>query len=279
MFAMRLRGPLAAAAFGLMTMQAPAADAAVSFSASLGNLAASVTFDVLPGSKLEVVLTNTSAFATGVPAEILTAVFFSGADGLTPASATVATGSTVINTYNNTGIYDNQQPPAGNVGGEWAYTSVGSGAPTGATSGISSSGLGGLFGGANLNGPNLQNPLALDGMQYGIVSASTAEGSGNGGMTGNALIRNAVRFVLDNYTGGAAGLDAIDSVYFQYGTAMSEPTLTASSPTCGNGAPNYPFCNYSGPNNTATPEPASMALLGAGLAGLAAVRRRRAFSR
>ena len=271
MFAKRWSGPVAAAVLGFLATHAPAADAAVSFSASLGNLAAGVTFEVLPGSKLEVVLTNTSAFATGVPAEILTAVFFSGADGLTPGSATLAAGSTVINTYNNTGIYDNQQPPDGNVGGEWAYTAVGNGAPSGATSGLSSSGLGGLFGGANLNGPNLQNPLALDGMQYGIVSASTAEGSGNGGMTGNALIRNAVRFVLDNYTGGAAGLGAIDNVYFQYGTAMSEPTLTASKLTCVPGAPN---CG-GGQNNTATPEPASMALLGAGLAGLAVLRRRR----
>ena len=247
------------------------AQAAVTFSAQAGALAASVSFDVLPGSKLQVVLTNTSLTEAAEPMGVLTAVFFSGLNGLTPTSALLAAGSTVINTVNNTGIYANQQPPGDNVGGEWAYNVV-SGLPNGASAGISSSGLG-IFGGANFNGPNLQNPVALDGMQYGIVPASSQSGGGNGGMDGNAFIRNSVVFVLDNYTGGAAGLAGINNLSFQYGTALSEPNLVpnAPPPTCSNGNP-YPYCGTGG-NSTSVPEPMSAMVLTVGLLGLGLMRR------
>ena len=222
------------------------AQAAVTFSAQAGALAASVSFDVLPGSKLQVVLTNTSLTEAAEPTGVLTAVFFSGLNGLTPTSALLAAGSTVINTVNNTGIYANQQPPGDNVGGEWAYNVV-SGLPNGASAGISSSGLG-IFGGANFNGPNLQNPVALDGMQYGIVPASSQSGGGNGGMDGN------------NLSG-------------QYGTALSEPNLVpnAPPPTCSNGNP-YPYCGTGG-NSTSVPEPMSAMVLTVGLLGLGLMRR------
>ena len=175
------------------------AKAAVDFSGSLGALAANVSFDVLPGSQLKVSLTNTSASQALVPSSVLTGVFFNGLNGLTPASAYLNTGSVVVNASQNDGPYVGLQPPGGNVGGEWAYES-GFGGPNSTTAGISSTGLG-LFGQFNFNGPNLQNPTALDGMQYGIVPASNADGIGNGGMGGNAFIRNSVVFVLSNYTG------------------------------------------------------------------------------
>jgi len=207
---------------------------ALSFSADNGtNLAATVDFQ-LSGSELTVVLTNTSTFDVGAPTGVLTAVFFSSNGTLTPLSASLA-GSLVA--FGPDG--------SGNVGGEWAYASGLAGAPLGATQGISSSGLN-LFDGANFNGLNLQDPVALDGLQYGITSAGDNLAIGNAAVTGGfALIQNSVTFKLNVLNPIDFTLTSIDrdSVSFQYGTALTEP-------------------------NIRVPEPATVLLLGAGLAGL-----------
>jgi hypothetical protein len=248
-------------ASALAVAMPPRTEAAVSFTAASAELAASVTFSALPGSLLQVVLTNTSVFDTVENSQTLTGVFFSGLDGLTSVSATLSPGSTVI--------YDDA-PAGGVVGGEWAYESGFGGGPGGATGGIQSTGaLGAVFGQPNFPGVNLGGPLGLDGLQYGIVSANDDPATGNGGFLGTeGLIKNSVTFVLGSYAGGDAGLAGITNVSFQYGTTLN--TIPGGG-TCPNGAPNFPICSP----QVETPEPMSMAILGIGLAGLGVARMRR----
>lgn len=217
----------------------PAANASVVHSGSSGNLAASAEFDVV-GTNLVVRLTNTSLADVLVPAEILTGVFFdvSGSSlSLAPVSATLYGGSVVF--FGSNG--------GGNVGGEWAYATGISGGAGGAAYGISSSGLG-IFGGPNFGGTNLGGPVAVDGLQYGITSAGDNPGTGNAAVTGgNELIKNSVELTL---AGLPANFDLgrINNVWFQYGTATTEPQLS-------------------------TPAPGALALMGLG--GLVGARRRR----
>ncbi len=209
---------------------------AVTFTASGTNtlepynpLAASATFDIV-GGNLQIILTNTGG-ETSIPTDVLTGIFFdiNNVGLLTPVSAQL-NGSTVLFGFPN---------GSGNVGGEWAYASGLSGAPLGATEGISSAGLG-LFGAANFNGSDLVPPSAVDGLNYGIVSASDNTSLGNPKVTGNVpLIQDHVIFTLSSEAGLPDTLD-ISNVSFQYGTALNEP-------------------------NISVPEPATMLLLGSGL--------------
>lgn len=232
-------GLLGLLAFGAVPNQAEA----ITFSASSGNLSASASFTNV-GGNLQVVLTNTSASDVLIPAEVLTAVFFDvqGAGALTPLSALLSGGSTVF--FGPDG--------GGNVGGEWAYGSGLAGAPLGATLGISSSGLG-LFGNANFNGANLQGPVAVDGLQYGITSAGDNTATGNAAVTGgNALIKNQVTFLLTGLGGIIPGQGNITNVSFQYGTALTEPNVPVPP----------------------VPEPSTLLMLGSAFVGMCYMSRR-----
>ncbi|MBI5601925.1 MAG: PEP-CTERM sorting domain-containing protein [Deltaproteobacteria bacterium] len=236
------------AVIALFTMTAQVGATPITFSGSGTNpitgqaISASATFDIV-GTFLQVTLTNTGADVMA-PSDVLTALFFNitGNPSLTPGSATLASGSSVL---------FGGSDPGGVVGGEWAYTNIASGAPNGATQGISSSGLG-IFGGANFPGSNLQDPSAVDGVQYGITSGADNPSTGNAAVTGsNALIKNSVVFLLSNLQG--TSLNQISNVSFQYGTGLSEPNL---------------------PSNP-VPEPTTLLLLGSGLIGMAGYGRKK----
>jgi len=197
---------------------------AATFVGSSGSLAAQVDFSV-SGTSLTVVLANTSLTPSTVPADMLTAVFFNfaGAGTLTPVSAVLSPGSTVFH-----GTSD----PGGVVGGEWGVASSLSGAPGGASYGISSTGIG-LFGNANFPGSNLSGPGngALDGPQFGIASAGSTAADGNPEVQNNPFIHNSVTFTLTVPSGLSDS--AISGIVFQYGTSLTEPSFPGFPPEGG----------------------------------------------
>lgn len=227
----------------------PAAAASITFNFSSGPLSASALFEK-SGSNLIVTLTNTSLSDATVPTDILTAVYFqiTGDPLLTRISAEVPLTSEVF----DIGTGTNVTPLDRVVGGEWSYLNGINPSPPN-NSGVSSTGVG-IFGPGNLfPGPNLQGPSSPDGVQYGITSAGDNVLTGNGGISGSHLIKNAVRFTLGGWSGEPS--EKITAATFQYGTSLDEPQFPGL-----------------------VPEPSSMALLGCGAAGLAiyALRRRTA---
>lgn len=217
---------------------------AVIFVGAGGDLAARAEFTV-SGNTLTVVLTNTSTADVSVPADLLTAVFFDIAGyppaTFSPVSALLSGGSAVY--FGPDG--------SGNVGGEWAFGSGFSGAPDDATLGISSAGFG-LFGSANFNGPNLAGPNAVNGPNYGLLSAGDNTTTGNAMVTGAVpLIKNQVTFTL---TGSVPfSENDISNVSFQYGTSLSEPNIPSDG------------------NPPHVPEPSTMLLLGLALSGTSGI--------
>lgn len=211
------------AAVYVLALAGSASAATLNASAAQGGLAASASFAV-SGSNLVITLTNTSAADVLVPANVLTGVYFdiSGAPlALSRASVILAAGSMVINTA--------VQPAGGVVGGEFGYRGDLSGAPYGASYGVSSSGLG-LFGPPDLfPGANLDGPSSPDGLQYGITSAGDNPATGNGG-TNTPLIKSAVVITLGGLPAGFDPAARISNISFQYGTSLDEPNLLVPSP-------------------------------------------------
>ncbi len=229
-----------ACAFGLAVA---AADAGVIFAGTSLDRAASAEFTVV-GTQMTVRLTNTSTNDVMTPLGILTGVFFKLTPGnsasFSAAVANLGAGSTVFFGPNG----------GGNVSGEWAFADGLSGAPMSMPFGISSAGLG-LFGPDKLfpGGPVLTPPDNPDGLNYGITSAGDDTSTGNAAVTGQQpLIKNEVIFTLNCPQGFSESM--IESVYFQYGTAL-----------------------YEGGFDVSVPAPGALALVG--LAGIAAGRRRR----
>ena len=201
---------------GSIAIARPASSSSITFDHAQGGLSASVVFEAI-GSNLRVTLTNTSQADVMVPTDVLTAVFFtiSGADApaLAPISAIIGAGST---------IYFGGTDPGGVVGGEWAYSAGLTSAPGGAGRGISSTGLD-LFGAGNFPGSNLQGPLSVDGLQYGLTSSGDDATTGNAAVTGRfSLTKNQVVFVLSGLPDGFDPTERIGSIFFQYGTSLNE---------------------------------------------------------
>ena len=192
-----------------------------------GGKSAAVEFDIDGSGNLVVTLTNTSMADILVPSDVLTAVVFDidgPAMSLSRISGLLAPGSVVI--------YDGQ-PVGGVIGGEWAYRAGITGAQGNRQYGISSSGLGGLFGPGDLiPGDDLAPPPNPDGLQYGLLSAGDDISTGNGGVIGSGgLIKNAVVFRLGG-AGANFDLNRINNVLFIYGTAIGEGEIPGA-PTPG----------------------------------------------
>lgn len=205
------------AAVALALAPLPAMAGSISFGFSSGDRSANVEF-ARSGSDLIVTLTNTSTHDALVPTDILTAVFFNfdGNPTLTRVSALVPDDNFVL--VGGTGA--NVTPGDRIVGGEWAYKTGISAVPP-QNQGVSSTGIG-VFGPGDLfPGANLQGPSSPDGLQYGITTAGDNLLTGNGGLSGEHLIKNSVVFTLGGFSGEP---DAkILSASFLYGTSLDEP--------------------------------------------------------
>jgi uncharacterized protein (TIGR03382 family) len=223
------------------------------YTGSAGSRAASVSFEIVGGA-LRLVLTNSSAADMLVPTDVLTGVFFNVAGNplMTRTSVTSAgmtrLGTTVVSAAGS------------NVGGEWAY--LNSLAQYGANSGVSSTGLGVFGPGNRFPGPNLAGPASPAGLQYGLATFGDNPASGNGGLAGNELTQNAVTILLGGLAPGFQ-LSSISHVTFQYGTALTEPSLTAYAVT------DPPIVVNE------VPEPGPVAVWAAGMLGLGWLGRRR----
>jgi hypothetical protein len=234
----------------LLAIAPPALATPISYSFSNGTRSAQVDFS-RSGSDLIVTLTNTSMADAMVPTDILTAVFFQ-VDGnplLTRTSALVPLGSSVL--VGNSGA--NVTPGDRVVGGEWSYIN-GISDPPAHNGGISSTGVG-TFGPGNVfPGANLQGPASPDGVQYGITSLGDNLLTGNGGLSGQHLIKNAMVFTLSGFADEPSA--KITAARFLYGTSLEEP-------------------QFQGTAVTIVPEPSAIVLAAVGLASLGFIRLRK----
>lgn len=178
-------------------------------------ISASATFSTDGHGDLIITLVNTFAGDTPDQSHVLTAVFFSGANGLNPVtnSAVAPAGSKEWN------IGKQQPVDSGAVlGQQWQYLSGLKGAPDGATAGISSTGLG-IFSSGNFAADG-QN---LDGSPYGLLSTGYAGSTLDGLKNHGPYIQESMMFTLSDFNGN---LSSINDVVFQYGTTIgSEPSF------------------------------------------------------
>lgn len=210
------------------------ASAAITFdgSSTFGGtgISARATFSTDGHGDLIVSLANTFMGDTPDQSHVLTGLFFSGANGLTPVlnSAVASAGSKEWN--------EGEQLPLDNgsvLGQQWEYLSGISGAPDGATAGISSTGLG-IFG----SGDFAANGANVDGSAYGLLSAGYDGSTGDGLKTHGPYIQDSMTFTLSGFNGN---LSSIYDVVFQYGTALgSDPSFVGSEQSI----PTIPEANF-----------------------------------
>ena len=218
-----------------------ASASAITYSGSSGNLSASATFS-LAGNILTVTLSNTSLSDVLVPADVLAGIWFDNTHKLTPVSAN-RNGSSVF------------YGALSNVGDGWGYYSGLAGAGHGMKDGIVAAGFG--IGGGHSNFSAAHD--SLGGLNYGVLSAGDNTVTGNAGVKGHGpLIKNSVQFALSTARGFNLS-ELGNSVVFQYGTSLTEPS----------------YSGYLQRPPASVPEPGTLALVGSGMLGLAGLLRRK----
>lgn len=229
----------------------PAAAYVITFAGSTeinrAEFSASATFEI-DGDTLMITLRNTSPSTSlpDIPGRTLSGLFweFINDEGitLTPVSAILAPGSSIVGVCN---VRDCEFES--NVGGEFGYRVAG--LQGGSDRFISSAGyqIPGFRG--NFNGDNLHAATGLGGIDFGIVSPALGY-SPNFNLSAVPVIMGRVSFTFSGASG--LSLDDIRNVSFQPGTSLQANYVPAS----------------------VVPEPASIALVAVGLAGLAAARRK-----
>jgi len=214
------------------------------------------TYDNTPHT-LQIVLSNTAAI-TDVNGNALTGLFWnlSGAT-LTSQSATIAAGALLNPTSCNPGPCTSSTT---NVGGEFRFDTSWAGTlPTGINMGLASAGyIANSGSGGNFGGSNIDDPVSMDGPNFGIVANSPAY------TTSVPLILDQVTFQF-SYTGTITDSD-FTKVAFTYGTA---------GPGIGNPPEPCIGCN---PGGEPVPEPSTFVLLITGI-GLALAGGRNSFLR
>ena len=224
-----------------------------------------VTYSI-SGNTLTITLANTAIYSTGkvVPSDVLTGVIFTLPTGisLVPVTATVAAGSTLVQTSTcNPGPCSSSTT---NMAGEYGYQTApfsGEGAPSSPyNAGIGSAGQVVGNGTQFPGGTNLDDPINLNGLNFGIVGANYTTSLGNAKVQSEPLINNAVTFTL-TIVGGTLLENQITNWALVFGTDWIIVPSTPPVP------------------DTSVPEPSTLLLLGSGFTALAATLRRQRHSR
>lgn len=228
----------------MMTASFARADFIYSSTLSADGRSANATFtqmQVASNYYLKVVLSNTSSSLSGVPTDVLTAMFWdmNQSVGLTKVSATTLPTLILQSQYSNNDPASAALIAAGNVGSEFAYRYDASGLGGIAAGqfqyGVSSSGLG-VFGPGDRfdTANNLEGPDSPDGIQYGITSTLGLDPNHNGGLD-HSLIQGTVTLLFNfsgnylPYSSDAGFATLFGNIRFQFGTALGEPSISTTT--------------------------------------------------